>query len=597
MKPIVVWLLAGSMVFLAISTISNVMLPNQEIAIWYNINLCRLVRNTNSNDPIKHYVSRQIHHLAACPSQLQLPEAVENDEAVVEFKIPSNLFQAETAYRAIVFRPSRSALNISISLLDEKGQYFDIEQKYLGDESAALKQNFYVYDENNNNVFDDAYVVGQRKLLKAGSSIGRYRYGRYSRYGRTRARRTVFGWTGKGAVPPGIEIQAYHSGPISYDMGPMCANDKGCPHQLLNEMARDEFENSEFLTPSQSVAPTYYTLRVQYATVTFTEKMETNNGLASFFGLSQKMLPKDPEVFVTFATHYTPSVKIGFIRFGWFIGMALMVAAVALILNPGLIPNDVTKYRNNYRKPFPSTIPGFGRDEVTSSHRNKSFKSTNAPESDKSSITHLTYESNDLLRIQVKGFTRLLRLNVRNNDLKELKLSHPTLRWINAATNDISAFVSSNKMPYLEWLNLSDNDIEEIDDNSFEQCRRLRFLNIASNDIRSLNVSGIPSLTWLDAHNNDIIDIQGLNTATNLECLDLSTNDLKRAPDMRSCQRLKYLNLANNDIDNIDTLCDIISLPCIEILDIRNNDLTDDHVNTLKRLLRDNDKQDSVLVV
>lgn len=145
-------------------------------------------------------------------------------------------------------------------------------------------------------------------------------------------------------------------------------------------------------------------------------------------------------------------------------------------------------------------------------------------------------------------------LILRNNKIKKIELK---------------AF---QNLTLLKKLDLSENRlttkelVKEVfeglfDDKQYEPLKNLKWLNLASNDLHSLNVDvfdHLPNLETLYLSHNPfgVIDLSTANAISginNLQFLDLSNMDLREIPInmLHSPRELKTLNLASNILTKI----------------------------------------------
>lgn len=69
----------------------------------------------------------------------------------------------------------------------------------------------------------------------------------------------------------------------------------------------------------------------------------------------------------------------------------------------------------------------------------------------------------------------------------------------------------------------------------------------------------MPSLVELSLRKNDLDDISGIESLSNLKRLDLSENKVKDVRYLRVMEGLEYLDLSNNRVDDIDHLLESIA--------------------------------------
>jgi len=160
-------------------------------------------------------------------------------------------------------------------------------------------------------------------------------------------------------------------------------------------------------------------------------------------------------------------------------------------------------------------------------------------------------------RLQIKSlagieyFTRLTRLNCRDNDIESLDLSkNLALRDLNCYNNSIKSLDLSNNIE-LRYLDCSYNPINHID---VGKLAKLNDLLIHSAELTNIDVSNNTALLWLAVSNNKIsnIDVSNNKALQVLECnengldnLSVSGNSQLRALFCGN-NKLSRLNLDNN---------------------------------------------------
>ena len=110
-------------------------------------------------------------------------------------------------------------------------------------------------------------------------------------------------------------------------------------------------------------------------------------------------------------------------------------------------------------------------------------------------------------------------------------------------------------------------------------------------------LEGATNLTTLDLGDNLIVDLQPLASLTNLTTLDLADNQIANFGPLAGLSNLKSLDLDGNQIMNLPT--DLTGLSSIEMLDLRDNDVRDvtllSRLTTLKNLyVRGNDNLENI---
>ena len=128
---------------------------------------------------------------------------------------------------------------------------------------------------------------------------------------------------------------------------------------------------------------------------------------------------------------------------------------------------------------------------------------------------------------------------------------------------------------HLEWLDLKGNALTTLD--GFPMLQQLTTLDVSDNDLVDVGgVCGLPGLAWLSVSNNDLADLS-VSDLPSLGVLDASNNDLTGL----SLARLPVLStlvLSSNNLAERECVSVLAtSLPELEELDIRDNDISYDH--------------------
>ncbi len=169
------------------------------------------------------------------------------------------------------------------------------------------------------------------------------------------------------------------------------------------------------------------------------------------------------------------------------------------------------------------------------------------------SLTELNCTYNHLVTLNVLNLTNLKTLNCSYNSLTTLNL--------NALTNLISLDFSYNQLTLTNVSGLSNN---------------LKTLACASNNLSSLDVSGLTSLETLNCDSNELTNIN-VSSLTNLKSLNVGKNQIS-AIDVSNLTNLISLVVDSNQLTAIDItgLNDLIHFSCsnnqITSLDLSNHE-------------------------
>ena len=104
----------------------------------------------------------------------------------------------------------------------------------------------------------------------------------------------------------------------------------------------------------------------------------------------------------------------------------------------------------------------------------------------------------------------------------------------------------------------------------------LKVLYLENNCIDKIeNLQNLKNLTCLYLQNNYIKEIENLEFNSNLVILNLSNNKIKQIKNLEKCEKLENLYIEKNYISSIESLSGILQIKKLILLDIQNNELTD----------------------
>jgi hypothetical protein len=169
---------------------------------------------------------------------------------------------------------------------------------------------------------------------------------------------------------------------------------------------------------------------------------------------------------------------------------------------------------------------------------------------------------------------------------------------LDASNNKLTTFENCRALPYLESLNLSQNRLQtltlpllhslsllsltknSLSDLQFTGVSNLQRLELRGNNIASLRfVSHCPSLTELWAADNNLTDVEGIESCSRLTKLHLRKNHIKSWTLPTALLSLTDLNLRENDLDSIEGLVTAFKedrLPALRSLNILSNPILED---------------------
>ena len=213
-------------------------------------------------------------------------------------------------------------------------------------------------------------------------------------------------------------------------------------------------------------------------------------------------------------------------------------------------------------------------------------------------ITEFTVPAGIASLDDLKLMPYLKSLTIENQKMSSLEvLSHlpklNTLKITNCSfpTTELSVIAS---LPNLKSLTVSDCGISTIA--GLEGATSLEYLDLSSNGgLRSLEVlTPMTTLKELYLQHNAVVDLSSLTGLTNLQKLDVSYNALTTLAPIAACIRLNWINADGNQLATLDGVCELTllselsvdynkltdisglaSCPELMVLSIANNQITD----------------------
>ncbi len=140
----------------------------------------------------------------------------------------------------------------------------------------------------------------------------------------------------------------------------------------------------------------------------------------------------------------------------------------------------------------------------------------------------------------------------------------------------LSDNTSITQQQMLELIGLFAADRGIIDLTGLEYATNLDFLNLGGNQIRDIQpLENLIQLTWLSLWHNHVEDITPLANLTKLRTLDLSYNyNIESLEPLRDLIQLEVLNFTNNRVKDITPLANMIQLKYLELRYNQVGDLT-----------------------
>ena len=181
----------------------------------------------------------------------------------------------------------------------------------------------------------------------------------------------------------------------------------------------------------------------------------------------------------------------------------------------------------------------------------------------------------------LSGLTNLLQLFLRTNSISDISALSGLTRLItlDLRTNSISDITPLSGLIRMRTLYLENNSISNI--TPLSGLARLTRLDLDINNISDVSaLSGLTNLKGLGLSRNSISDVSALSGLTNLEGLGLSDNSISDVSALSGLTSLIGLYLLNNSISDLSPLVANTGLGTGDVVDIRNNPLSDTSINT-----------------
>jgi Leucine-rich repeat (LRR) protein len=167
----------------------------------------------------------------------------------------------------------------------------------------------------------------------------------------------------------------------------------------------------------------------------------------------------------------------------------------------------------------------------------------------------------------------LVRLEFPNRGLTTLEgdLSlFQDIKYVNLAGNELTSMEALNELQNLRMANFSKNNLTKFD--SFGDLPNFQMLQVDNNQLVSFDDFNMPSLKYLSASNNKIVDLSQLQMASPpvIEMLNLSNNQIESLSSIDRLPALTDLSVSKNSIKSVDGLETLVNL---RSLDLSNNQL------------------------
>jgi len=198
------------------------------------------------------------------------------------------------------------------------------------------------------------------------------------------------------------------------------------------------------------------------------------------------------------------------------------------------------------------------------------------------SLSTLALQSNLIEDVAaLSGITTLQTLILWGNEIADISpLAGLTgLLDLQLNGNLITDVSSLTALTNLQALDLSDNQVGDL--GALAGMSQLTVLDLSDNSVTSVgDLAGLSALTELNLSDNTVVIISALAGLDNLVDLDLSDNDISDVSAIASMSSLVSLNLKRNKIADIEALVDNLDLGADDDVDLRNNPLNQEAINT-----------------
>ena len=111
---------------------------------------------------------------------------------------------------------------------------------------------------------------------------------------------------------------------------------------------------------------------------------------------------------------------------------------------------------------------------------------------------------------------------------------------------------------------------------NLDSFKNLQVLYLENNSINKIEgLDKLTSLTCLYLQNNYIQEIEGLDNNTKLSILNLSNNKIKTIKNINKLQKLENFYISKNELSTIQDLNNLLEIESLSLLDIQNNNFTE----------------------
>ncbi|KAJ3331498.1 hypothetical protein HDU91_003324, partial [Kappamyces sp. JEL0680] len=168
----------------------------------------------------------------------------------------------------------------------------------------------------------------------------------------------------------------------------------------------------------------------------------------------------------------------------------------------------------------------------------------------------------------------LVQIDFSDNQLTEdgILFKGPyNLQDINLGRNRIASLDPVSHHRFLNRINLDYNQIRDL--SSLSNCLYLKTLSIVGNQVASLlPLKNLP-LKYLDAKQNQLLSLEGIEGLLELQDVYLDDNQIRTLDPLCRHPRISALSLKNNSIDDIQEIATLDTLPLLRYLALDQNPL------------------------
>eukprot|EP00002_Diphylleia_rotans_P006787 TRINITY_DN1618_c0_g1_i7.p1 TRINITY_DN1618_c0_g1~~TRINITY_DN1618_c0_g1_i7.p1 ORF type:complete len:324 (-),score=88.23 TRINITY_DN1618_c0_g1_i7:91-1062(-) len=182
-------------------------------------------------------------------------------------------------------------------------------------------------------------------------------------------------------------------------------------------------------------------------------------------------------------------------------------------------------------------------------------------------------ENNEIQSLRpLANLKALVFLNVARNKISEIHVKDELpldLRDLNLSFNKLQSVKGFGALRFLNHLYLDDNKVSIL--HELETLAHLKIFSIRNNALSNLEgLEGLP-LKELYLSGNQIETIYQLTQLKKLEVLDLSSNLLPSIAGLENLTQLQTLNLSSNQISNLDEVCALSKISLLRKIDLTSN--------------------------